>query len=885
MQNLTVRKESIFSLRQKLTLGALTSLFLLFLFRYMNWWFSLNHLPGNWQGTAHLLDWSVFGLLSFVVFITSILNIGNLFAIWHAAKPKHEKPRENLKVAFLTCFVPGKEPIEMLAETLKAMKNVRYAHDTWVLDEGNSAEVKKLCKDLDVKYFTRFGIAKYNQVEGYFRAKTKAGNHNSWADTNAKDYDIVAQIDMDHVPEADYFEKTLGYFKDPKVGFIGMPQFYKNTENWISKGAAEQAFYFHSVLQQGFYGCDMPFLIGTSHIYRTKALEQIGGYAPTIVEDHLTGMNFYAYGWKGVFVPEVLAKGEGPLNWVDYFNQQMRWSYGLFEIFFKHTPRLIFKLKWRQKINYFISQLYYFTGVAVVIGIVLSFIYLVFGIRSANMSLFEWIKYSFPPFLIAQTLLVYVHRFRIDPENEPVFGMLGMFLNIGANLIYALAFIKFLTRGDLKYMVTKKGSAGRNQAVPLETFKFHIAVVITMLFAFIYSFFAGNTALQLRFWALFNVLTLSAVVMSIYKQSALEKLAVYKLNLQPVKYSLNFAVGLIVFSSLMFSYTQYQGNVRAIFDKQFAASQQALIAGKVEVPQIGAYLGVSLYQHNDTDYLSKLQSQTDKKFSIVGYYQSWGVDQNRFDNQWASNIDKNGSIPMVTWEPWVPISGFDRSESVVNQEEYRLKNIIDGKFDEYITKYAQDVKFYKKPLIIRFAHEMNGNWYPWGSTFNKPEEYVLAWRHVHEIFDSVGATNVTWVWSPNEIYFESRVPYAHQIELFYPGDDYVDWVGFSAFNWAGTYKNNVSKTPEMLYGNTVAKLKALNKPIILTETASADSADKTLKAKWISLAAKYLKENPEIIGFVWFDASDNGINWTLSSSQESLDAFKSAFDSYFIQGK
>ena len=893
MPNYLVEKVSIFSRRDRVTFAAIAVLFLFFFFRYAAWWFDGAHLPYNWGSTnLHLLDILIFALLSFVVFIGSILSIGSMFVLWHGSVPKYGRPQEGLRVGFLTCFVPGKEPVEMLVETLLAMKKVDYPHDTWVLDEGNSEQVKEICQRLDVFYFSRYGIEKYNQEKGKFRARTKAGNHNSWADCYARDYDIIAQIDMDHVPGPDFFEKTLGFFRDPKVGFVGMPQFYKNTENWIARGAAEQSFYFHGPMQKGFYGCDMPFLIGTSHIYRTSAMEQIGGYAPTIVEDHLTGMNFYAYGWKGVFIPEILARGEGPFNWVDYFNQQMRWSYGLFEIFFKHTPRIIRKLKWKAKINYLVAQLYYFTGVAVVIGFLLTFLYLVFGIRSADMNLWEWIAYSSPPFLLSLTFQIYAHKFRIDPDNEPVLGLLGMFLNLGANLIYALAFVKFICAQKLRYMVTQKGSRGRLQRIPLATFRLHIIFAALMCFALINSFFSGHGAIQLRFWALFSTVTLTAVVLSIYSEVILPKFWWLNPSYSAVRYAYRLALVLIIFGAFMFTFPFYGPSVKAIFERPFNGNFPAVVtdegdsvAGKVSVPTKGAYLGVSLYQHNDTDSIAQLQGEVGKRFAVVGYYQSWGVADNAFDKQWAGNIHKNGSVPMITWEPWVPISGFDRSESVVDQEEYRLRNIIDGKYDDYILQYAQDVKFFKKQVMIRFAHEMNGNWYPWGSTFNKPEEYVLAWRHVHEIFDSVGAVNVSWVWSPNEIYYEKLVPNAYKIELFYPGDDYVDWVGFSVFNWAGSYKQNLWRNPGDLFDETLSALRAFNKPIMITETASAEDAKAgTRKAEWINKLSVYIESKPEIKGLVWFNTVDNGVDWGINSSNASAIAFGESFADYYIQG-
>ncbi|MBI4092196.1 MAG: glycosyltransferase [Candidatus Levybacteria bacterium] len=879
-------KQSIFTPIEKVAYIALVILALFFLYRYFSWWIRIDHLPSNWANSPlHTLDIFLFILLSFVVFIGPVVRLGGWFALLFASKPKFIKSEKGLKVAFLTCYVPGKEPVDLLVKTLRTMKAVRYPHDTWVLDEGNSQEVRRICRKLGVIHFSRCGIEKYNQKEGIYRARTKAGNHNAWRNKHDHKYDIVAQIDMDHVPEPEFFERTLGYFKDPKVGIVGMPQVYKNTENWIARGAAEQAYFFHGPMQQGFYGSDMPFLIGTSHLYRVSAMNNIGGYGPTIVEDHLTGMNFYARGWKGVFVPEVLARGEGPLNWVDYFNQQKRWSYGLFEIFFKHTPKILPKLALRHKINYFFAQLFYFTGVAVAVGSFLTVIYLIFGINSANMDLRQWVKYAFPPFIMANIIQIYGHRFNIDSKREPVFGLLGMFLGLAANLVYTIAFVRFISGQKLKYMVTQKGSTGQKQLVPLSAFNVHLAFVLVLLLSFVASLFNNHSAIQFRFWAIFNVVTLAAVAASIYWDGFQTYIKMNRLMYQTFRYSFTVVSVLIMVTTAGVIYTQWH-NIAQAMSPVVKLSDEPPMSGKVNAPQDGVLFGISLYQHNDINALRASQKAVSQQFRVVGFYQSWGVKQNKFNKNFATNIQENGSLPLITWEPWDPISGYDRSEAIVDQKEYRLSNIIEGKFDDYIRQYAQDITAYRKPVMLRFAHEMNGNWYPWGSTFNKPQEYVVAWRHVHEIFDSVGATNVTWVWSPNEIYYEKRVLYSHDIATFYPGDDYVDWVGFSAFNWAGIYKQNVWKTPKMLYSETIAELKKLNKPIMITETASAESSvNSRAKAKWVSEFASYIQKHPEIKGVVWFNTKDNGINWSMTSSENSKAAFLNVFDSEIFSPK
>jgi beta-mannanase len=137
------------------------------------------------------------------------------------------------------------------------------------------------------------------------------------------------------------------------------------------------------------------------------------------------------------------------------------------------------------------------------------------------------------------------------------------------------------------------------------------------------------------------------------------------------------------------------------------------------------------------------------------------------------------SIPHITWEPWT------------GGTPYALDVIINGRWDSYIAGYANQAKFWSKPLFIRVGHEMNGDWYPWGGKNNGgsivngfgdstkpdgPERFISAFRHIRHVFDSVGVANVSWIWSPNN--FSSTSDTWNSPESYYPGDDVVDWIGF-----------------------------------------------------------------------------------------------------------
>lgn len=512
-QGITIQKRSPFSKKEFVVYNILVICGIIAIVNYGLWWFNFSHVSVN-HISIYSINLFLFALLSFVIWFGLFQRLGIWFIMYFMKKPVYIAPEKGLKIAMLTCFVPGKEPYQLLENTLSSMVAVTYPHDSWVLDEGNDPVVIEMCKRLGVKHFTRKGSRRFNLLKGQFKAKTKAGNHNSWRKKHEQDYDFVAQMDMDHVPHKDYLDRILGYFKDEKVAFVVAPQIYANTENWIARGAAEQAYIFHGPLQAGFYGQDMPLFIGTNHAYRPKAMQEVGGYSSTIVEDHLTGMRFFANKWKGVYVPEVIAEGEGPGNWVEYLNQQMRWSYGIYEILFLHTPRHLYKLTMPQRINFLVAQSYYFTGVVSVVSIFLTSLYLIFGYSSGSFELLPWVYHAFPPFAIALIIQFWSQRFYLDPKTEKGLGLKGMILALGALPIYALAFFYLVSGKKLQYLVTAKGADTSKNTVPLKTFMPHIVIIGVSAFGFIFSFFNHHDAIQLRFWAIFIVALFLLVILS-----------------------------------------------------------------------------------------------------------------------------------------------------------------------------------------------------------------------------------------------------------------------------------------------------------------------------------------------------------------------------------
>jgi hypothetical protein len=241
-----------------------------------------------------------------------------------------------------------------------------------------------------------------------------------------------------------------------------------------------------------------------------------------------------------------------------------------------------------------------------------------------------------------------------------------------------------------------------------------------------------------------------------------------------------------------------------------------------------------------------------------------------FPSQEMETIRHYGAVPFLSWSsqatPWI----------MGNPEpDFQLSDVISGRYDSYIREFAEAARDWGHPYFMRFDWEPNGNWFPWGegTNENQPGEFVTAWRHVHDIFTAVGATNTTWVWCP---YIEAH-KFAPLASL-YPGDEYVDWTSLDGYNWAKARSHPVPwKSFDQIFAGSyhqiVTKI-APKKPMLLAEIASSGGG--RAKARWIDAMFNDLKTKfRRVRGLIWFDQVQQGVSWPLENSPLVSRAFAS----------
>jgi mannan endo-1,4-beta-mannosidase len=237
--------------------------------------------------------------------------------------------------------------------------------------------------------------------------------------------------------------------------------------------------------------------------------------------------------------------------------------------------------------------------------------------------------------------------------------------------------------------------------------------------------------------------------------------------------------------------------------------------------------------------------------NLALYFSGWGE---RFMASFAGKARARGAVPMIDMNPY----------------GVSMRSVAAGRSDGYLRSYALAVRSYGHPVVISFAHEMNGNWYPWGWTRASPKEWIRAWRHVVTLFRRSGADNVAWLWSVNGV-TTGEGP----IRDWWPGAAYVTWVGMDA------YYTQPAQNFASLFGPTIAALRKItHKPLLVAETGVGPLAGQAAKIPnlFAGIRAHHL------LGFVWFDRAQNsGLyhqNWRIDNVPAALAAFRRAARHY-----
>jgi mannan endo-1,4-beta-mannosidase len=247
-------------------------------------------------------------------------------------------------------------------------------------------------------------------------------------------------------------------------------------------------------------------------------------------------------------------------------------------------------------------------------------------------------------------------------------------------------------------------------------------------------------------------------------------------------------------------------------------------------PASASYLGVFTKGVPDSyTRVRAFKSATGANLDVVMYYSGWFVP---FPASFATTVANDGAVPLVQMDP----------------DNVSVAGIASGRYDGYLSAYAEAVRAYRHPVILSFGHEMNGDWFSWGYTKTPPGVFVAAWQHIVKLFRALGARNVTWMWTVN-IINDTRNGNIPAPTQWWPGNSYVNWVGIDGYYLKPSWKF------APLFGPTIKAVKTLTSdPILIAETGAPPAAGQPAKIADLFAGIRLYG----LLGFVWFNATSSG---------------------------
>ncbi|RYZ34141.1 MAG: cellulose synthase, partial [Sphingobacteriales bacterium] len=476
---------------------------------------------------------------------------------------------------------------------------------------------------------------------------------------------------------------------------------------------------------------------------------------------------------------------------------------------------------WRQKLHYALLPLHFAIGLVALVDILLPVLALVSGYSPLHMEGTTLLATFLP--LACMILLVrqFAQRWLLQKE-ELGFHLSGGMLLLGTWWVYLTGLLYTLFRIKVPYIPTPKEDERCNSLklnVP------NLLLVLLTAGAIVYGL---NRDWNPYSWAMAGYAALNGGILLCTilgsQQVTADQFAGFleKTGINKAGHSLQIAVD--GFLSTLYKLLRNGAPVLALlvvalfvgvqWNERPNPVEKSLTALQKNVG--GFYTGIYLPAVQEESTLAPVQAfekSAGKQLSLVSLYQFWGPESlKNFPKGLLDQVINRGSIPMITWEPFVSAFPERPDAPWLRYEKKALWAISIGTFDEYIKAYAEKIKDLNAPVFIRFAHEPDNPQYPWSAKGeNTPADYIGAWRRVVSLFAEVGAGNVTWVYNPWD---------PLTVEDYYPGEQFVDWVGITCLNYGLASRKGSWQSFDSLYQPFRPALLRLQKPVMLAEFGS-----------------------------------------------------------------
>ncbi|HUZ78432.1 MAG TPA: glycosyltransferase [Chloroflexota bacterium] len=751
-------------------------------------------------------------------------------------------PTVNEGVAVLEATVRGAQAARRryLRRHRHARVEIVICNDGRVAGAPGWLATERLARRLRVRCITR--------TEG---GGAKAGNiEHARQEVGATGATLLAIFDADQVPEPTFLTETIPPFADPSIGWVQTGQYYRNTENPVARWAGDQQQLFYQVLCPGKAALNSAFICGTNVVLRAAALDEIGGLPrDSVTEDFMASIELHPR-WRSVFVSGVLARGLGPMDLRAYFRQQQRWATGTLGVLRSHWRPIILGQRKRglslpQRVQYGLACTHYLCGLRDLIYIVAPLAFLITGlpaVRGATLAAF--LEHFLPYWLASQLAFWYVARGKSTWR-----GIVIGFASFPV-LLVALATVALGRRGTFTVTPKLRGlnrsisalvphmiaaaaclaglglaaSRGLHRA-PVTVSALWVAYTLVMLGGVMWLALAAEAPAVVRAWG------------SAWR----EAVAAFRPVRKPLPLASLIAVTLLGTACLRLS-----PNI-------FATQPLVFVPGRAQGhPQ----LGISLSNGEPLSRPAQLAQQLGAPFTIVGRTQDL---TDRFDTPWATALAAHGGTPWITLL-FAPAKGEPLLDS-------SLPAIGNGLHDAAITRWADEIRNYGRPVYLTVLPHVDRNWSISSAVTNGgiPQDVPRTWEHIQSLFQREGAHNVAWVWAPADPASD---------EQYAPPSSSINVVLLSLISYPGTHWAK----PQPAVAAVLRRHPG--KPLLLEVSADGNPA---AKAAWLEQVGRTVGQDNGVMGLVYHEgspadhpsATDNQA-WSMASDAAVFRSMRSA---------
>jgi len=350
-----------------------------------------------------------------------------------------------------------------------------------------------------------------------------------------------------------------------------------------------------------------------------------------------------------------------------------------------------------------------------------------------------------------------------------------------------------------------------------------------------------------------------------------------------------------VFALTLLSTAVVPAEEGAVTAKDAGPPQQVVLIEPAEGVYVAAFADFGGGEDEVTSgEIAEFEKLVGKRIAWAYFSNNW-YDGIAFPRKEVDVIEAAGSVPFVR------LMARSRGAREGGDPVYSMQAIIEGKFDEGLAQWARDARDFGRPLLAEFGTEVNGSWFPWNGEWNGGaetagygdpsvpdglERFRDAYRHIIGICRREGASNIVWFFHADA----GRLPEEpwNTTAAYYPGDDYIDWIGISVYGSQRPGREWTQFTDKL--DKAYPELAAISskKPLAVLEYGVCEDPASGNKAEWIRNALTAIRQGryPRIRAVsYWHESWGSGqrrSDLRLDSDPEALEAYREIIAGQFF---